>query len=377
MTTAGPVTRVAVDATALLGPRTGIGTFVAELIEGLATEPTIDTRAFVVSWSARGSDGPELSPSVQRGRRTLPARLARAAWRHSNHPTVNWFTGTVDLVHGPNFVVPPGGTATELLTIHDLTCVRFPELCTPDTLEYPWLVRRALERGAHVHAVSEYVAGETAQEFGLDPSRITVVPNGVSPITEFSPGAGRALAGADDYVLSLGTAEPRKDLVSLVKAFEQVVAKHPEVGLVVAGPDGWGTDDLDRTIAASPARQMIRRIARYVSDEERSALLSEATLLAYPSVYEGFGLPPLEAMNAGTPVVATRAGAVPEVVGDAALLTEVGDVDHLATAIHDVLDDTTEHQRLVEAGRERAAHFSWDRTTRGLVDLYRDLVQRG
>ena len=374
MTTARRATRVALDTTALLGPRTGIGTFVAELVDGLADENGIDTTAFVVSWSGRGRAGPELPAQIHRGRRTLPARLARTSWLHTDRPTVTWFAGKVDLVHGPNFVVPPGDGAAELVTVHDLTCIRYPQLCTPDTLEYPCLIRRALARGAHIHTVSQYVADEVIAEFGVEPSRVTVVPNGVSPATPFVPGSGRALSGGGDFLLALGTAEPRKDLPSLVTAFENVASARPDLTLVIAGPDGWGVDELDESIARSAARSRIRRIARYVSEAERSALVAEAAALVYPSVYEGFGLPPLEAMAAGTPVVATRAGAVPEVVADAAVLTDVGDVDGLAAAIEGLLSDESARERLITDGRTRAAEFGWDRTITGIVELYQRLA---
>lgn len=374
MTTERRVTRVAVDTTALLGPRTGIGTFAAELVHGLADEPSVEATAFVVSWSGRRGTDPELPARVHRGRRTLPARLARTAWRHTDRPTVRWFVGEVDLVHGPNFVVPPGGGAAELMTVHDLTCVRFPELCTPDTLEYPRLIRRALARGAHVHAVSCHVADEITAEFGVDSSRVTVVPNGISPAADFTSGTGRALADGRDYLLALGVAEPRKDLPLLVAAFESIAAAWPDLTLVIAGPDGWGADDLNEAISGSPVRSRIRRISRYVSEMERAALVTEAAVLVYPSVYEGFGLPPLEAMALGTPVVATRAGAVPEVVDDAAVLTDVGDVDGLAAAIEDLLGDDARRERFISAGRARAAEFTWERTVAGLVGLYARLA---
>ncbi len=169
--------------------------------------------------------------------------------------------------------------------------------------------------------------------------RIVVIPNGVRVPPEAGPGtdavAGRQLAGADRYLLAVGTVEPRKDLPLLVDAFdllESGSSGEPGLRLVIAGPDGWGADALTSAIARSPVRDRIVRLG-WVSDDQRVALLRGAAAMVFPSVYEGFGLPPLDAMATGTPVVATAAGAVPEVVGDAAVLVPPGDADALAEAI--------------------------------------------
>ncbi|MDQ3145333.1 MAG: glycosyltransferase family 1 protein, partial [Actinomycetota bacterium] len=140
--------RVAFDATPLLGVRTGVGAFTASVLEGLALRPDVDVTAFAVTWRGRDALAAMVPAGVALPRRPMAARPLRELWARSDVAPVEWWTGPVDVVHGTNFVVPPGRDAAEVVTVHDLTAVRFPELCTPDTLRWPALLRRALDRGA-------------------------------------------------------------------------------------------------------------------------------------------------------------------------------------------------------------------------------------
>ena len=363
---------MAVDATPLLGSRTGIGRFTAAVLRGLGARPEVAPRAFAVTWRGRGTLDPLLPPGVAPVHRPMAARPLRAAWGALGRPAVEWWTGPVDVVHGTNFVVPPARRAATVVTVHDLTAVHFPELCTPDVRRYPALLRRALDRGAWVHAVSSFVADEVVAELGASPERVRALPNGgPDPGPPGDPSTGRALAGADRYVLTLATIEPRKDHPALVEAFAALDGPLADVRLVLAGPDGWGAEALAEALARSPVADRVTRLG-WVDDAARADLLAGASVLAYPSRYEGFGLPPLEAMAAGVPVVTTAVGAVPEVVGDAAVLVPAGAVDALAEGLRGVLLDEGRADELRRRGRERVRAFDWDRTVDGLVALYRD-----
>lgn len=258
--------------------------------------------------------------------------------------------------------------------MHDLTTLHFPDLCTADTLAYPHLIERAVARGAWVHTVSRFVAGEVCAAFSVDPDRVVAIANGCdAPLPEgpsTDAAAGRRLAGGPRYVLALGTVEPRKNLPLLVEAFDAVAAIDPGLRLVIAGPDGWGAEVLASAWERAHHRRRIRRLG-WVSDEQRAALLRGATVFVYPSRYEGFGLPPLEAMAVGTPVVATTAGALPEVLGDAALLITPDDRDALGAALVDVLADDTLRAELAHQGLLRVSRYDWDQCTDDLVALYR------
>jgi glycosyltransferase involved in cell wall biosynthesis len=335
--------------------------------------------AFAVSWRRRSMLDGHLPAGVTHHQRAMPARPLQALWSRRDSPPVEWFIGAADVVHGTNFVVPPTRRAAAVASVHDLTPLHHPELCDAATLAYPGLIRRALRRGAWVHADSGFVAGEVVEAFGADPGRVRVVHPGVPALPPVSdaetadtlrrilpPGTGR-------YCLAVGTAEPRKDLPGLVRAFGDVAASHADVSLVLAGPPGWGEAALEEAVAASLARGRIVRTG-WVEDRDLAALFTRAAVLAYPSLYEGFGFPPLQAMRAGVPVVATRAGSVPEVVGDGALLVDPGDTDGLAAALARCLSDDAARRDLVAAGSAWAARFSWESCGAGLELLYRDAV---
>jgi glycosyltransferase involved in cell wall biosynthesis len=388
--------RLAFDATACLGLPTGIGAFASEVLRRAAAREDLAVSAFAISWRGRAQLAAACPRGVEVVRRPMAARPLRMAWGRTGQPPIEWWTGPVDVVHGPNFVVPPARRAARLVTVHDLTPLRFPELCNRDTLAYPALVARAVREGAWVHTPSQFVADEVVTHFDIEPGRVVAIPNGV---TAERPGAdadtgtnraprdltvGRVLAAGHPYLLALGTIEPRKDLPALVEAFGHLAAQRQDLHLVVAGPDGWGLDAFHDALARSRYRDRIVRVG-WIGDDDRGALLHGAAALAYPSRYEGFGLPPLEAMAAGVPVVATDAGALPEVLGGDALLVSAqaladdrsAGVRALADALRLLLDEPDDERReRVAAGRARAARYRWDVTADALAGLYHHLARR-
>lgn len=362
---------MAVDGTSLLGRRTGVGYMVGGMLDALAPRRDLELVTFAVTWRGRQDLAHVVPQGTGAATARVPARLARSLWAHADVPRVEHWTGPVDVVHAPNFVAPPA-RAPVVVTIHDLTFARYPEMCTADVLRYPRLIRRALARGATVHAVSEFVGNEVREEFGLAPDRVVTVYAGIRATVGGDATAGQRCAGARRYVLALGTVEPRKNLPSLVRAFDALAASDRDVQLVVAGPDGWGADAFASACASAHHRSRIRRVG-YVSERDRRDLVAGAAVFAYPSLYEGFGHPPLEAMAAGVPVVAARAGALPEVLGDAALAIDPRDDDGLAEALAAALDDEALRASLVERGSRRAESFSWARAGDELAALYHRL----
>jgi glycosyltransferase involved in cell wall biosynthesis len=361
--------RVALDATPLHGTRTGIGEFVHGAMTALAERPELDVRAYAVTWRGRHAIAGHLPAGVALAGRPVPAQAAIRLWRSADAFPIEWWGGSHDVVHGTNFVVPPSRRAATVVSVHDLTPVHFPEMCTPHTRTFPALVRRALQRGAWVHVDSAFVGAEVVDLLGADPGRVVHVPLGVpgaAALAGADPAAGHRLAGGDRYVLAMGTVEPRKSLTDLVAAFDLLGRHDPGLRLVVAGPDGWGVEALAAAIHEARYRDRIVRLG-WLDDARRDAVLRGASALAYPSRYEGFGLPPLQAMAAGVPVVATDAGALVEVLGDAALLVPVGDPAALAEGLATVLADPGER---VGRGLARAASFTWERCAAGLAGLY-------
>ncbi|MPY93251.1 MAG: glycosyltransferase [Acidimicrobiia bacterium] len=364
--------RVGLEATSLLGPRTGIGTYTAGLARALGEAGRVDLVLFALTWRGRhglGRAAAELGLDARVVTRPAPARPLRESWKRAEAPTLEWWTGSLDVVHGPNYVVPPTRRAARVVSVHDLTPMLFPELCTRDTLDYPRLVRRAAEHGAWLQVATRHVAGELGEWLGWEPERLAVVPVGAPAAVTGDPAIGRRLAGFERYVLALGTVEPRKNLPLLVEAFDRAAPERPGLGLVIAGPAGWGEEALQAALGRARHADRVRRLG-WVSADDRSHLLTGARCLAYPSRYEGFGIPPLEAMASGTPVVTSDQGTVVEVTAGAALHAAVDDASELAAALVTLDADEGRRAALVAAGRLRAATFTWEGIASAMTRLY-------
>jgi glycosyltransferase involved in cell wall biosynthesis len=374
--------KVALDATPLAGEQTGVGVFCSELLAELAHQPGLEVGAFALSRKGRSLLHGRLPPGVRAlgpPGPGLPARALHASWARWPFPPAELYANGADVVHGTNFVVPPAWRAATVVTVHDLSPLHNPAWAQPAARRYPELVRAAVKRGAWVHADSAFVADEVHGLLGVPAGRVRTVYPGVRARPTWG-GQAKAKPGgeentlpawAESYVLALGTVEPRKAVPGLVRAFGRIASRHPGTALVVAGPDGSATGELAATIAASPAREAVVRLG-WVCPAQRDALLAGAAVFAYPSLYEGFGLPPLEAMSVGTPVVASSAGALPEVLGDAALLVPPGDEDALAGALDHLLSDQLARERLARRGQERAKRYSWERCALEMAALYRE-----
>jgi len=360
--------RVAIDGTSLIGKRTGVGHVTAGFLQALSRRDDLSLVVFAVTWRGRRSLAGVLPARIRAATAPIPARIARRTWPRLDVPIVEHWTGPVDVVHAPNFVAPPADVPV-MLTIHDLTFVRHPEMCTPDALTYPRLIAHALDRGAHVHVVSDFVGAEVKRHFNLPAERVTRVYPGIATMEQGDPHSGHLIAGAALYVLVLGSIEPRKNLPAFVRAFDRVAATHPELHLVVAGPDGWDVGAFTVACSVARHRDRIRRLG-YVTDAERRDLLAGATAFAYPSHYEGFGHPPLEAMSVNIPVLAGRAGALPEVLDDAALFVDPRDDDDLAAQLDRILTDEALRAELRARGRSRLEAFSWAHAADELSALY-------
>ncbi|MFM8303344.1 MAG: glycosyltransferase family 4 protein [Actinomycetota bacterium] len=366
--------RVAIDVTSLAGPRTGVGHVTAALLGRLASRPDVALRAYAVTGDRAAVADLRLPPGTPLRITGVPARVLLGTWRWFPVPRIDRWTGRVDVVHGTNFVVPPTG-AGALVTVHDVAFARSPELVTAASRRYLGLLRVAARRGATVHVFSDHVRAQVVELLALPPERVVCIAPGIGELPVGDAAQGRHRAGAARYVLALGTVEPRKNYPRLVAAFDALAPSDPDLRLVIAGADGWGADALTEAVRAAAHGDRVIRLG-YVTDADRADLLAGARALAYPSLDEGFGHPPLEAMRLGVPVVAARAGAIPEVVGDAAVLVDPESVTALATALDTVLTDPDERERLATAGPARAQHYTWDRAADALVTCYRRVRDR-
>ena len=281
-----------------------------------------------------------------------------------------------DVLHSPDFIPPFRRVFRSVVTVHDVGFLRFPETLTEQSRRYYGQVGRAVRSAERTIAVSHATARDLAELLDAPLDRVRVVHNGVDAL--FRPQTNpdvlsrmRRRYGLDQpYVAFLGTFEPRKNLPTLLRAFRIVRARH-DVLLALVGRRGW----LYEPILASIDELGIRPAVRVIEDAPRTdfpAILSGATAFAFPSLYEGFGLPPLEAMACGTPTVVADTSALPEVVGDAALLHPPTDHEALADALLRVIKDESLRTTLRARGIERAAHFTWERSARETLAVYRE-----
>ena len=287
----------------------------------------------------------------------------------------------LDALH-VQYVGPPCHRGSLVVTIHDLAFLRIPRAFPRlQSLRLRLQVRANARRASVVITDSEHSKRDLVTAYGIDEGRIHVIPLAADPrLTRVRDPATleaitRKFGITHRYVLSVGRLNARKNLVGLVRAFERVGPGLAEPAqLVIAGPRDFGADALDRAIAASTCASDVLRVGA-VSADDLPALLSGATAFAYPSLFEGFGLPPLEAMACGTPVICSNTGSLPEVVGDAALTFDPSAVDDIASALRRVLTDATVRADLAARGSARAARFSWRTTAELTLGAYRHALR--
>jgi glycosyltransferase involved in cell wall biosynthesis len=340
---------------------------VVEILDALPEAGAVELVPYALSLRARLRTTSGLPP----GTRLLPfpAGAAITAWARVDKPSADRWLTPARVIHGTNYVAPPSRRAATVVTVHDCSFERFPQLCSPAVRRSVGALRRAVERGAWVHTPSRFVAEEAAEILGTD--RVVAVPHGV-PRLALGAAPVSGMVGDSPFVLALGTLEPRKNLPRLIEAFGPVASAHKGLQLVLAGatgPDRPSVEEARAALGSALSRRV--KVVGYVDDRMRAALFNRASAFAFPSIYEGFGFPVLEAMAAGTPVVAGAGGAVPEVAGDGALLVDPLDVDALSDALTRILDDEALRDELVRAGRRQAGRFSWRTAASGLAELYR------
>ncbi len=310
-----------------------------------------------------------------------PTRRAasRVMWEQLAQPWALRRIGA-DLVHGPVFVGPLFAPCPAVITVHDLSFIRFPAMFRPaNRLYLTMLTRLSVRRARRVIAVSEHTATETTRLLGVPPEHIDVVYHGVDPTyrplpTDAVATFRRRRGLPDRFVLFVGTLEPRKNLVRLVEAFARV--REGDAMLALVGGKGWLYDELFARVEALGLGERVL-FPGYVRSDELPLWYNAATILAYPSVYEGFGLPVLEAQSCGTPVLTSNASSLPEAAGDAALMVDPYDVQALAVGLNRLMEDESLRHELGERGLDHAREFSWPSAARETARVYRRALAEG
>jgi len=389
--------RIGIDFTAAAQQGGGIGRLTRNLVGALAQiDRQNEYRLFVAAGRGReeewkvgslGSDFQTSShPNFQLKTVPFSDHALAVAWHRLRLPLfVELFTGRVDLFHAPDFTLPPVLRARTLVTVHDLSFLRLPE-CFPDgLLRYlKAAVPRAIRRADHVISDSHNTRRDLMELLGTPGAEITVIHSGVEP--RFRPMTGEAdgetlaavrrkYALPQPFILSVGTIQPRKNFARLIDAFAMLNSQFAirNLHLVIAGGKGWLYEKVFERVKALGLEGRVH-FPGFVDDVDLPALYNLAGLFAFPSLYEGFGLPPLEAMACGVPVVCSRVSSLPEVVGDAALTVDPLDVTGLAEAMRQAIEDETLRASLVARGSQRAVTFTWSKAAEELLTVYSSIA---
>ncbi len=368
--------RVTLDIQAAIAQRAGVGRYTKSLVEHLGRFAGSDElRLFYFDFRRKGAPFPVPGAS-QRAIRWCPGRFVQKAWKTLNWPPYDWFAGAADVYHFPNFIRPPLKRGKSVVTIHDIAFIRYPQTLEPRNLAYLTAqIQQTVRNSDCIIAVSEFTAREIQHLLDVPRDRIAAIHEGLPdgyarPAQPLIDEARRSLKLERPYLLTVGTMEPRKNLAFLVEAFEKVSGFDGD--LVIAGMYGWKYEPILKKIIHSPRAPRIRHLD-YVDERCLPALYAGAELFVFPSLYEGFGFPPLESMACGTPVLSSAGGSLPEILGDAAEFAAEYDSDTWAAKIRMLLEDTTRRAELIAKGGELVKKYSWDETAKKTWEVYREL----
>ncbi len=374
---------ITIDYTPAVHQTAGIGRLTRECVRRVVQLGT--SHAFKLF--CMGASGSEFARAIAVERpvatRATPIsdRWFHRIWFRAGIPLpVELFAGRSDLYHATDFILPPTRAAHKLLTVHDLTFERDPDSAAPTLLRFlKKTVPASARKADHIIADSEATAADLAALYAIPRERITVILSGVDgrfraqaeTSTEDSLIRGKYGIGNDPFVLAVGTMQRRKNHLGLVRAFAALPARR--VSLVISGGAGWLYDDVRAEVEKLRIADRVKFIG-FADEADLPALYRTASVFAFPSFYEGFGIPPLEAMASGTPVVTSNVSSLPEVVGDVALTVNPHDTAALSAALERALSDVAWRRSAIPAGIARARTFTWDRAAGQLLGVYERLL---
>ena len=365
--------RILLDYRPALRQRTGVGQYVHELAAAML--PRLKASESLVLFSSSWKDRlePDTLPGALVVDSRVPVRILNLAWHRLEWPPVERFAGAVDVAHSTHpLLLPSRSGAVKVVTVYDLDFLDHPGRTRAEIRrDYPALAARHAQRADLVVVISEHTAREVRSRLGVAPGRIVLCRPGAPPASD-APRPDRT-----GPILFVGTIEPRKNLPTLFAAYEQLVARTPGAPpLVLAGRAVEQSEEILGGLRARATLAGRVDYRGYVTDAERQALYASASMLVLPSFHEGFGLPAVEAMQAGVPVIASTAGALPEVVGAAGITVDPSDAAGFSAAMERLLTDPVEWRHRAEAGREQVRLFSWTASADTLLEAYRDAFAR-
>ncbi len=377
--------KIGIDYTSAVTQGAGIGRYTRELIRALLALPADHHYTLFYASKNKLASDTFRTPHAPLRIRHLPIHdkwLARI-WHRARLPIpIELVTGQIDLFHSPDFTLPttlPG--VPTLLTVHDLSFIRDPDSAWPSLRAYLMkAVPRSAKRATHILADSQATKDDLIELFNTPQEKITVLYSGVD--ARFKPIRDRAeidrvrekyKIGSQPFALSVGTLQPRKNYRRLIEACARL--NNTQLHLVIGGGKGWMFDDLFTLVRSLQLEDRVHFIG-FVDDEDLPTLYSAADLLVYVSLYEGFGLPLLEAMACGTPVIGSNTSSLPEVMGDVGLQVDPRDVEAITQAMSQLLTRSDWCDRSIAAGIDRAKQFTWAKAAHELLSIYEQLSNR-
>ena len=358
--------QILVDYRPALRERTGVGEYMHQLVRAYARATSDEVTVFTSSWKDRPAAGLASALGVRVVDRRIPVRVLNYLWHRAEWPPIETVAGRYDVVHAPHPLLIPARHAAQVITIHDLFFLSDPARTRGEIRrDYPALAETHARRAHAVITSTEYGRGVVTRQLGVPADRVYVCRPGAPSWRSLGRGPN---IPRDGCVLFVGTLEPRKNLLRLVRAYRRVAANGFPHALVLAGPLGWHHESLMRELALRGPGEIV--MTGSLSDDELDAVYRAADVFAYPSLYEGFGLPVVEAMARGVPTVASTTSSVPEVAADAAIGVNPRSVREIAQAIESLLSDVDLADKMAARGRARAERFSWDETARLTLDVY-------
>ena len=374
--------RIGIDATALPPQPVGAGNYIIQLIRALAAGD-FDNQLVIFAQQK----GPRLinlqsDSSIEWQIVEDSSPGSRLIWEQTVLPSLSQKT-KIDLLHSLHYTKPLRLNCASVVTFHDMTYYLYPQLHTRSRrLVFPTAMRFSAKQADALITVSESTREDAIRLLEIDPERIFTTQLGVDPsftVLDDNDAELRVISKyslPEKYILYLGTIEPRKNLPVLIKSYKQIADDGTDYKLVLVGKYGWMYQEVLALIDDLDLQDMVC-LTGYVSQEDLPVVYNLASLFVYPTIYEGFGLPALEAMACGVPVITTRVASLPEIVGDAGLLIPVNDTDALYEAMNQVLEDTALRENLIHDGLARSKLFSWERTAQLTQQVYKKVLEKG
>lgn len=374
--------RIAIDYTAAIRQHAGIGNYVRKLVDAMLAQDAENQYTLLTSGRPTRERPFPTAENVHGRSIFIPDRYLNIIWYRWRLPLyANYFSGQVDIYHGPDFALPPiGKKLRKVVTVHDLAFLDHPEYAVPSLANYlKKVVPEAVASADVVCTVSQEVSRTLVAHFHTPREKLTVIPNGVS--AHFKRITDPVILGATRHkfdlrhplVLGVGTLEPRKNHIGLIKAFYHAQKKkNGPAMLALAGGKGWLYEETQQLVEELKLEKKVRFLGR-VSDLELVTLYSLADVFAFPSFVEGFGVPPIEAMACGAPVITSNTSSLPEIVGDAAILIDPHNTGELSAAITRILQDKSLQEELRQKGYERVKQYTWPVSARKMLSIYKKL----